>query len=207
MLDSLFKPRKERIELLKGQLIRAERKLDRKIGELGARIKKDQAQAVAFAKSGEKHRTAACVQRIHKVHLFKRGVERRRDMLENWVVQIDAASTDEEVGVVLNKLAGLLKVPPSRLPDAIDKFTTELEFQQTDSESAWKDAEAQQLRQAEREFEEGIPTEDEIMADILSQAGAERETEARKATSKQIESDETADLRARIRRITEGEDK
>jgi hypothetical protein len=204
---ALFESRGSRVQRRKGELRRAVRTLDRKIDELGDKVKKNRADAVAYAKSGEKHRTTACVRRIYTLYRLKRGAERRRDLLEGWAIQVDAASTDEEIARVLIGLARLLKVPPTRLPQAIEKFTGELEFQQTDSEDAWKDAEAQEERQGQRAMDEAIPTEDEIMKEIMAQAGVERETEARKPSLKEADLDETAELRARANRVTEDTDK
>lgn len=198
----LFESNKDRMKRLRRELTRSGRKLEVHLMKMDENVKKTENEAVEYAKTGQKSRLASASRRLRTLMLRKRGLERRRDLIEDWVIQTETVGTDQEIGDVLSRIAGVMKLPTENLEKGIESFTEKMDDHR-EMEDVWLRAEQQAGREANLNLDDEIPSEDDLMNEILSKAGAERESEARVASQKTSETseeiDETQGLRERAR--------
>lgn len=211
----LFKSKQERERELERKRRRAFRKAERPLDSVKDRIRKlkldrDKAwsEAADYLRDGQKSAAQRSLQSVRASEVVISKLERKRWVFEQRLVKLESAKTDQEITGALAELSAVVNIDPEAVAEVLGEVDDKLD-EQADVEKIWEKAYEKDMEGAAVAMADQVPSLDQMMADLMDEVTADRESEAasrsREGTAKKTgQSDDTAALRARARKIIDG---
>jgi hypothetical protein len=215
-LGDLFKSKQEREQEEKRKRRKAFREAENAVEAVKDRVKKlkkerDQkwAEARDYLKDGQKGAAQRCLQGVRAGEVMMAKLDMKRWVFEQLLTKLDLAKTDQEFTNALAAINTVVQIDPDKVADVMGEVEDKL-GDQVDTDKVWEKMHEKEMEGAETAMTDRVPTLEQMMADLQDEVVGESDTEPEKpgrgvkASDTKAADDDTADLRARARKIIDG---
>jgi hypothetical protein len=214
-IGDLFKSKKERELEEKSKRRKAFREAENAVDAVKDRVKKLKSErdkswmeARTYLKDGQKGAAQRLLQSVRANELMMSKLETKRWVFEQLLTKLEMAKTDQEFAGAMGAINEVVKIDPDAVADVMGEVEDKL-GDQLDTDKIWEKLHEKEMDGVANQATDRVPTMDQMLKDLEDEVSAEQEGEApargrgmREAGA--AEESDTADLRARARKIIEG---
>jgi len=215
-LGDLFKSKAEREKDAQRKRRKAFREAENAVDVVKERIgklKKDRdkawEEARKYLKDGQKGASQRCLQTCRASEMLMAKLEMKRWVFEQLLSKLELAKSDQDFAQAMAAINTVVHIDPEAVADVMDEVEDKL-GDQVDTDKIWEKMYGKEMEGVKNQMTDVVPSieemEKQLQDEVASEIETERPSEGR-AKSKDADSDETADIRKRARKIIEGDDK
>lgn len=214
-IGDLFKSKKDRELEAKSKRRKAFREADNAVASVQdrvAKLKKERdakwKEAREYLRDGQKGAAQRCVQTVRASEVMMTKLETKRWVFEQLKTKIELAETDQEFASALTAINTVVHIDPDKVGDVLGEVQDKL-GDQVDTDRIWEKAHAKEMEGVDMALTDQVPSVEQMLQDLEDEVagGADVEPPGRareSATRKAREADETSEIRARARKIIDG---
>lgn len=214
-LGDLFKSKQEREREQSRRRRKAFREAESAVDAVKDRVKKlktdrDRAwtEARAYLKDGQKAAAQRSLQSVRAGEVMMAKLEMKRWVFEQLLTKLEMAKTDQEFSGALNAINTVVQIEPDTVADVLSEVQDKL-GEQGDTDKVWEKMHEKEMEGAATTLSDRVPTIDQMIKDLEDEVAAEQESPTPAPIPEAVEqktaaADNTSDLRARARKIIEG---
>ncbi len=215
-IGDLFKSKQEREREANRKRRKAFREAEGSVDAVKDRVKKLKAErdkawtdARAYLKDGQKAAAQRSLQSVRANEVMMSKLDMKRWVFEQLLTKLEMAKTDQEFTNALGAINTVVKIDPDAVADVLGEVEEKLS-EQVDTDKIWEKMNEKEMEGASTGMADRVPSLDQMLQDLEDEVAGEQESEAparpsRESVEKKVtEAGDTSDLRARARKIIEG---
>ena len=210
-LGDLFKSKQDREREARSKRRKAFREAENAVDAVKDRVKKlkvdrDKAwtEARAYLQDGQKGAAQRSLQTCRASEVMMAKLETKRWVFEQLLTKLEMAKTDQEFAGALGAINAVVKIDPDAVADVLGEVEDKL-GDQVDTDKVWEKMHDKEMEGAATGAADRVPSLDQMLADLEDEVAADSDDAApaprRRAAP---DAEDTTELRARARKIIEG---
>lgn len=214
-LGDLFKSKKERETEARRQHRKAFREAENAVDAVKERVTKLKKERDAkwkeardYLRDGQKGAAQRCLQTVRASEVMMAKLETKKWVFEQLLTKLDLAKTDQEFAGALSAINTVIRIDPEKIADVLGEVEDKL-GDQLDTDKLWDKMHAKEMEGVELALTDQVPSVDQMLQEledeVVGETGTTKTTQRTEEVAQAAkEADETAELRARARRIIDG---
>ncbi|MBM3878977.1 MAG: hypothetical protein FJ387_04560 [Verrucomicrobia bacterium] len=176
------------------------------------RLKKDRdakwKEARDYLRDGQKGAAQRCLQTVRASEVMMSKLETKKWVFEQLLTKLELSKTDQEFAAALGAINTVVHIDPDKVADVLGEVEDKL-GDQVDTDKIWDKLHSKEMEGVESSLADQVPSLDQMLKEledeVAEESGGGRSGRARESAERAVkEADETAGLRARARKIIEG---